>query len=123
MKRTEELRRNPHRLVPWAVSIISVGMNFLYPLFPSGSSASARKAGFPYAWGDDYHLIRTSWSLSSAAFDMCDGPVEGKAFVDSGPVWSGSLPDRGVGWIGKTISFPQRARGFGRTFSQHTARL
>src|SRR6266496_4578365 len=28
MKRTEHLRRDPHTLVPWAVSIISVGMNY-----------------------------------------------------------------------------------------------
>ena len=28
MKRTEELRRDPHRLIPWAVSLISVGMNY-----------------------------------------------------------------------------------------------
>ena len=33
MKRTEDLRRDPHRLVPWAVSVVSVGMNY-YTRFP-----------------------------------------------------------------------------------------
>ena len=28
MERTESLRRDPSKLVPWAVSVISVGMNY-----------------------------------------------------------------------------------------------
>ena len=28
MQRTESLRRDPRELVPWAVSIISIGMNY-----------------------------------------------------------------------------------------------
>ena len=32
MKRTEDLRRDPRKLVPWAVSVISVGMNYFTPV-------------------------------------------------------------------------------------------
>src|SRR5262249_32109973 len=28
MKRTEALRRDPHKLIPWAISVVSVGMNY-----------------------------------------------------------------------------------------------
>ena len=51
MKRTEELRRDPHRLIPWAVSLISVGMNYLYAVFPSASIAAAERLDFPLRMG------------------------------------------------------------------------
>ncbi len=31
LKRTEELRRDPRKLVPWAASVVSVGMNYYTP--------------------------------------------------------------------------------------------
>ena len=33
MQRTESLRRDPRELVPWAISVISVGMNY-YSAYP-----------------------------------------------------------------------------------------
>src|SRR5215467_12309409 len=53
MKRTEELRRDPHRLVPWAKSVVSVGMNYFTalarPQFMEGTNGWISR----YAWGDD----------------------------------------------------------------------
>src|SRR5688572_6712397 len=56
MERTEELRRDPRRLVPWAASVISVGMNY-YTAFPRPTSPVAKGWISRYAWGDDYHIL------------------------------------------------------------------
>jgi epoxyqueuosine reductase len=117
MKRTEELRRNPHRLIPWAVSLISVGMNYYTPF--SRPPASQQPKGWisRYAWGDDYHnLIKDKLeSLLDNIRRICNGPVEGKAFVDSGPVLEREFASiAGVGWIGKNTHLisPQRGSWF-----------
>jgi len=104
MKRTEELRRNPHRLVPWAVSIVSVGMNYYTPFFRPAASPQPKGWISRYAWGDDYHyLIQDKLeSLLDSIRRICNGPVEGKVFVDSGPVLEREFAGiAGIGWIGK----------------------
>ncbi len=56
MQRTEELRRDPTKLVPWAKSVISVGMNYQTP--PKREEQGGEKGWISrYAWGDDYHDI------------------------------------------------------------------
>ena len=118
MKRTEELRRDPHRLVPWAVSIISVGMNY-QTSFPRPVTASQQPKGWisRYAWGDDYHkLIKDRLnSLLDTIQGICNSPVEGKVFVDSGPVLEREYAGiAGIGWIGKNTHLisPQRGSWF-----------
>jgi epoxyqueuosine reductase len=118
MKRTEELRRDPHRLVPWAVSVISVGMNYQTP-FPRPAAASLEPTGWisRYAWGDDYHkLIKDRLeSLLDTIQGICNSPVEGKVFVDSGPVLEREYAGiAGIGWIGKNTHLisPQRGSWF-----------
>src|SRR5438093_13592702 len=89
MRRTEELRRDPQKLVPWAVSLVSVGMNYFTP-FPRSVMPGEPKGWISrYAWGDDYHdlMRRRLESLLTIIRYLCHGPVEGKAFVDSGPVF------------------------------------
>jgi epoxyqueuosine reductase len=114
MKRTEELRRDPHRLVPWAVSIISVGMNYHTP-FPRPAAASDPRGRISrYAWGDDYHeIMRTKLELLLETIrGMYNGTVEGKAFVDSGPVLErGFAGVAGLGWIGKNTQLISPRRG------------
>ncbi len=117
MKRTEELRRDPHRLVPWAVSVISVGMNYGTPFPRPASSPQPRGWISRYAWGDDYHKLITDrlQSLLDTIRGICNGPMEGKIFVDSGPVLEREFAGiAGIGWIGKnTILFrPREVRGF-----------
>ena len=51
MKRTEELRRDPHRLVPWAVSAYLGRNELLYAVFPSASIAAAEGLDFPLCMG------------------------------------------------------------------------
>ena len=104
MQRTELLRRDPQQLVPWAISVISVGLNYNthFPRFPP----SAQKTGWisRYAWGDDYHdLMRQRLeSLLKRIHALHGHPLQGKAFVDSGPVLERDLAGIvGIGWIGK----------------------
>jgi epoxyqueuosine reductase len=117
MKRTEELRRNPHRLVPWAVSIVSVGMNYYTPFFRPAASPQPKGWISRYAWGDDYHyLIQDKLeSLLDSIRRICNGPVEGKVFVDSGPVLEREFAGiAGIGWIGKNTHLisPQNGSWF-----------
>jgi epoxyqueuosine reductase len=114
MKRTEELRRDPHRLIPWAVSLISVGMNYYTPF--SRPLASQQPKGWisRYAWGDDYHeLIKDRLeSLFDYIRRIYNAPVEGKAFVDSGPVLERDFAGvAGIGWIGKNTHLISPERG------------
>jgi epoxyqueuosine reductase len=51
MKRTEELRRHPQRLAPWARSIVSVAMNYYTP-FPRPEASHSVKGWISrYAFG------------------------------------------------------------------------
>ena len=114
MKRTEELRRDPHRLIPWAVSLISVGMNYYTPF--SRPPASQQPKGWisRYAWGDDYHeLIKDRLeSLLDHIRRIYNAPIEGKAFVDSGPVLERDFAGvAGIGWIGKNTHLISPERG------------
>ena len=114
MKRTEEMRRDPHRLVPWAVSIISVGMNYHTPFSRPVATPDPKGWISRYAWGDDYH--RTMQNKLESLLDtirrMCNGSVEGKAFVDSGPVLEREFAGiAGVGWIGKNTHLISPRRG------------
>ncbi|MGN6735617.1 MAG: tRNA epoxyqueuosine(34) reductase QueG [Candidatus Binatia bacterium] len=104
MQRTELLRRDPQRLVPWAVSVISVGLNY-NSNFPR-PHPSAHKSGWisRYAWGDDYHALMQQRleSLLDRIQSLNGSPVEGKAFVDSAPVLERDFAGiAGIGWIGK----------------------
>ena len=104
LKRTEELRRDPRKLVPWAVSVISAGMNYYVPLARPKDAKDSRGWISRYAWGDDYHeLIKNRLdSLLEKIRALSPDPVEGKAFVDAGPVLERALAGvSGVGWIGK----------------------
>lgn len=117
LKRTEQLRRDPRKLVPWAVSVISVGMNYytqsLRPTKQDGTKGWISR----YAWGDDYHdLMKERLELLlEKTREICPGPVEGKAFVDSGPVLERDIAGvAGIGWIGKNTHLisPQRGSWF-----------
>ena len=114
MKRTEELRRDPRRLIPWAVSLVSVGMNYHTPFFRPTSSERPKGWISRYAWGVDYHeLIRNRLdSLLDIIRRICKAPVQGKVFVDSGPVLERDFAGlAGIGWIGKNTHLISPERG------------
>lgn len=114
MKRTEALRRDPEKLVPWAVSVISVGMNY-YTAFPRPEQVNEAKGWISrYAWGDDYHDVMKDKleTLLVRVQELHPVPVQGRAFVDSGPVlerdWAGVA---GLGWIGKNTHLISPKKG------------
>ncbi len=114
MKRTEALRRDPGQLVPWAVSIISVGMNYYTPLPRSASVTEMRGWISRYAWGDDYHEIMKKKlnSLLERVREIAGSAVVGKVFVDSGPVLErDAAVMAGIGWIGKNTNLISPHKG------------
>jgi len=114
MERTEHLRRDPGALVPWAVSIVSVGMNYYTPQHRPEPTKEARGWISRYAWGDDYHQLMKQRleALLETIQTMHDGPVEGRAFVDSGPVLERDFAGvAGLGWIGKNTHLISPKKG------------
>ena len=114
MKRTEELRRDPSRLVPWAISVISVGMNYFTSLPRPQVKDEPRGWISRYAWGDDYHDVVMSKleSLLATMRSWHGASIEGKAFVDSGPVLERECAGvAGLGWIGKNTHLISPKKG------------
>lgn len=114
MKRTERDRCDPGALVPWAVSVVSVGMNYHTPHSRPEPTGEAKGWISRYAWGDDYHdlMKRRLEALLEAIRSMHDGPVEGRAFVDSGPVLERDFAGvAGLGWIGKNTHLISPKKG------------
>ena len=114
LKRTEELRRDPHQLVAWASSVVSVGMNYFTSL-PRPHVTDEPKGWISrYAWGDDYHDVMKGKleSLLATIRTWHAGCVEGKAFVDSGPVLERDCAGvSGIGWIGKNTHLISPKKG------------
>ena len=103
-------RLDPRLLVPGARSVISLTFNYFTtevqkdPLAPKVSK---------YALGKDYHLVvKEKLQLLLAFIRDQIGPVDGRCFVDSGPVLERSWALRsGLGWIGKNGNLINRKRG------------
>lgn len=117
LTRTEALRRNPRDLVSWAESVVSVGMNY-YTRHPRTVAPGELKGWISrYAWGDDYHDVmrqRLERLLERIQQLHCE-PVQGRVFVDSGPVLERDFAGvAGMGWIGKNTHLisPQRGSWF-----------
>ena len=114
MQRTESLRRDPRELVPWAVSIISVGMNYYSGYSRPVESSESRGWISRYAWGDDYHNVMKGKleALLESIGQFRDGNIQGKAFVDSGPVLERDFAGiAGLGWIGKNTHLISPKKG------------
>lgn len=114
LKRTEDLRRDPKKLVPWAVSVISVGMNYHTPVARPAAQSGSKGWISRYAWGDDYHeVVRERLETLLARIKQIVSPsIEGKAFVDSGPVLERDFAGiAGIGWIGKNTHLISPRRG------------
>jgi epoxyqueuosine reductase len=114
MARTEALRREPRELMPWAQSVISVGLNYFTA--PARPAPSGEINGWisRYAWGDDYHdlMKRKLQSLLESLEQFAGAPVQGRAFVDSGPVLERDHAGvAGLGWIGKNTQLISPKKG------------
>ncbi|PWB42850.1 MAG: tRNA epoxyqueuosine(34) reductase QueG [Candidatus Methylomirabilota bacterium] len=105
MARTEQARRHPSSWLPWARSVVSVAMHYHTP-FPRETHDTGAPRGWisRYAWGDDYHTMMESRLEALLGFirSVVGGTVQGKVYVDTGPVLEREVAVRaGIGWIGK----------------------
>lgn len=108
MQRGEEKRRDPHKILPGARSVIVLALNYFQgdegrrPKNPSrtGSGASGRVAR--YAWGQDYHhLIEAKLRMIDQFLTNHGGSQ--KCYVDTGPILERDYAARaGIGWHGKS---------------------
>ena len=94
-----DLRVDPRKIVPSAKSVISLTFNY----FPEAEQQEDAPKVARYAYGRDYHKVIKSkikelWQEMNSAF----GELEGRYFVDSGPVMERVWAERaGLGWRGK----------------------
>lgn len=132
LERQVEKRQDPRKILPNARSLVVVAMNYRCPDPDPVSESTLENApdhmpghtlgGSPedslentpeshprgkiarYARGDDYHDVMKEKLLALLRFvqDRAGRPVEGKVYVDTGPVLEREFAVRaGLGWFGK----------------------
>lgn len=97
LKRGEEKRGNPEKILPGAKSVICCGLNY-YKEGPADHPIAR------YAWGEDYHDVigERLKKLESFIRTEINSNARTKSYVDTGPVLERSYAARaGLGWIGK----------------------
>ncbi len=107
MARTADQRLHPAQSLPWARSIVSVALNYNTPLPRDAADGQLRGWISRYAWGDDYHTVMqaTLDRLLGFVRGEAGADVEGRIFVDAGPVLDRDSGARaGLGWFGKNTN-------------------
>ena len=102
-------RLDPTLLVPGAKSVISL----IYNYYPQKNLETDNLKIAKYAYGEDYHFVVKD-KLKDFLQRIQDevGEVQGRAFVDSGPVMERSWARKsGIGWIGKNSLLLNKSMG------------
>ncbi len=102
-------RLDPRLLVENAKSVIS----FLYNYHTDKKQVEDAPKLATYAYGEDYHDVIKD-KLKILLQEICEkiGDVNGRAFVDSGPVLERAWAERaGLGWNGKHTLLINKERG------------
>src|SRR5215469_653417 len=102
MRRGEEKRCDPQKVLPGAKSVVIVALNYFQGEEDRPSETTAKGRIARYAWGDDYHDIVTA-KLSK--IDNCRRQFGGqqKCYVDTGPILERDhAAQAGIGWHGKS---------------------
>jgi epoxyqueuosine reductase len=115
MQRHAELRSNPTTLVPGALRLISLRLDYL-PAEPRAVKVLSNPSQAyvaRYALGRDYHkLIRRRLQQLAERIQQAIGVFGYRAFVDSGPVLERAFAEKaGLGWIGKNTMLINRRAG------------
>ena len=105
-------RLDPTLLVPGAKSVVSL----LYNYYPEKDLAKENTNSLKiakYAYGEDYHfVIKDKLKEFLQIINEKIGEVNGRAFVDSGPVMERTWAKKsGIGWIGKNSLLLNRSMG------------
>ncbi|HEV8439361.1 MAG TPA: tRNA epoxyqueuosine(34) reductase QueG [Methylomirabilota bacterium] len=91
-------RLDPARVLPGAVSIVCVALNYYQG---EGADPGCHPIA-RYAWGRDYHDVMTPRLEQLAVYLHEASGARCRAYVDTGPVLERDLAARaGLGWIGK----------------------
>ena len=102
-------RLDPTLLVPGAKSVISLIYNYFPKKKLDGEDLKIAK----YAYGEDYHYVlkdKLNEFLQCIREEI--GEINGRAFVDSGPVMERSWAKKGgIGWIGKNSLLLNKSMG------------
>jgi epoxyqueuosine reductase len=112
MERNLEKRLDPRKIFPDVRSIVSVSLNYLYPI-EMPYSDSDQGVISRYARGTDYHLVLEE-RLAQLLRDLTvvEPETVGKVYVDTGPVmdkyWA---VESGLGWMGKHTNVLSRSNG------------
>lgn len=115
MERHADLRARPEILVPGAVRVLSVRMDYSVERDRSLAPLQNRELAYisRYARGRDYHkLIRKRLQKLADRIEKAVGAFGYRAFVDSAPVLERTLAEKaGLGWIGKNTMVINRQAG------------
>lgn len=103
-------RLDPTLLVPGAKSVVSLIYNY-YPEKDLAKDDQLKVA--KYAYGEDYHfVIKDKLTEFLQYIQEQIGEVNGRAFVDSGPVMERAWAKKsGIGWIGKNSLLLNKSMG------------
>ncbi len=112
LERNTERRIDPRQLLPGARTVVCAGMNYYRETPPKDDPLTGRISC--YARGDDYHEVVKERLLQLLDFirQEADQPVNGKVYVDTGPVLERELAQRaGLGWWGKNTCLIHKRAG------------
>jgi epoxyqueuosine reductase len=102
MKRGEEKRCDPQKVLTGARSIVVLAMNYFQGNPQVGDTPAATGRVARYAWGDDYHDLIESRLGKIDEFLRQFGGLQ-KCYVDTGPVLERDhAAQAGIGWHGKS---------------------
>jgi epoxyqueuosine reductase len=107
LTRTADSRRHPERFLPWARSVVSVGLSYRTRHTRNTETGQAYGWISRYAWGADYHEVMGERLERLLAFVRAETAqdVQGRVFVDAGPVLDREVGARaGIGWLGKNTN-------------------
>jgi epoxyqueuosine reductase len=118
MERHAGLRANPALLVPGAIRVICVSMNYLSPEIDfdaewQGIESPTKASVSIYARGRDYHkVLRNRLQEFAKAIEEKIGPFGYRVFTDSAPLMEVELARKaGLGWRGKHTLLLNRESG------------
>ena len=115
MARHRDLRARPAELVPGAIRVLSVRMDYSVERDRSLAPLNNREHAYisRYARGRDYHkLIRKRLQRLADRIEAAVGTFGYRAFVDSAPVLERTFAEKsGLGWIGKNTMVINKQAG------------